>query len=73
MTTIEAGPGRPLKPIELEAVAHLANGLTYKEAGREMHKSHASVKRYIHEALTATGARNAAQLCVIAIRSGQLS
>lgn len=63
---------RPLNTRELEVVSHLAEGRTYAETGRAMFLSHASVKRHVHEALVAMGARSAAQLCVLAVRSGQL-
>lgn len=69
---LPADERRPLRDIEIEVVAYLANGLTYREAAREVHLSTPSVKRHVSNALRATGARNTAQLCVLAVRSGQL-
>lgn len=65
-------PRRPLTVRELEVVGHLANGLTYAETADELWLSTSTVKHHVTRAIKATGARNTAQLCVLAIRSGQL-
>lgn len=73
MTAGPRSPRRPLSIRELEVVSHLANGLTYAEVGRELWLATDTVKGHVTRAIAAAGARNSAHLCVLAIRSGQLS
>jgi DNA-binding CsgD family transcriptional regulator len=65
-------PRRSLSVRELEVVSHLADGLTYNEVAGALYFSKPTVKSHAARARQILGARNTAQLCVLAIRSGQL-
>lgn len=66
-------PQYQLRPRELEAVGHLADGHTYAEVGRAMFLSERTVKGHVQHARCEMGARNTLHLIALVMRTGQLT
>jgi len=59
-----------LSPREIEVAAMVAQGLTNDEIGARLFLSPATAKTHVNRAMTKVGARDRAQLVVLAYESG---
>jgi two-component system, NarL family, response regulator DevR len=55
LSSPDAGPLVPLSPQELRVLALVANGLTNREIGRELHLAEKTVRNYVSTALAKLG------------------
>jgi two-component system NarL family response regulator len=69
-TTLQRGQRAALSPIESELLHLVAQGLTYREVGRQMHLSEPAVKYHMKQILERLHLANRAQAATYARRSG---